>query len=301
MRGFSLLEILIAITLLAFITLGVINVTDNAVSTMERTSEINKNNLQIETALSRLEWDFSQIYSPLYFSTSFNLNQMTNQTPNNSGVNSVSPEYMNYIENLKNRFEQNQNFSGISQEGLPIPRFVSSSKETFEFFTSSNRRKIENSKQSHFAWVRYTLVTQEDEQKNENTNEKIPQNLKSFVRYFYADDPYSPERIDPDSDKIKGAILLKNVESLEFQYWEPTKKRWEDNLRSINGGENLIRGLKILISWYDDSGNKRQIEKVFRTLWPLVSPNDQTTTQPNSNNVNTNTNTPTENNNETSN
>jgi prepilin-type N-terminal cleavage/methylation domain-containing protein len=74
--GFTLLEILIAITLLAFITLGVVNITENAALTMERTGEINKNNLQAETAFSRFEWDFSQIYSPLYFSTIMNINNM---------------------------------------------------------------------------------------------------------------------------------------------------------------------------------------------------------------------------------
>jgi prepilin-type N-terminal cleavage/methylation domain-containing protein len=72
-RGFTLIEILIAITIMAFMTMGVVSITQNAADTMDRTTVLNKNNLQIETALSRFEWDFSQIYSPMYFSSVLNL------------------------------------------------------------------------------------------------------------------------------------------------------------------------------------------------------------------------------------
>jgi len=276
-KGFSLLEILIAITLLAFITLGVVNITDNAVVTMERTSDINKNNLQIETALSRLEWDFSQIYSPLYFSKPFTFTQNTSNNRENNNLTSnsnISQEYSNHLELLRNRFEQNQHFSGISADGLPIPRFYSPEKDVFEFFTSSNRRKFENSKQSHFAWVKYALVNQETDERIEKKENNIPPSLKSFIRYFYADDPYFEERLDSQDDKINGAILLKNVEELEFQFWNPGTKKWENSLRNIDQGEGLLRGLKLLITWYDDSGNKRKIEKIFRSLWPMVAPKD---------------------------
>ena len=78
--GFSLIEVLIAITLLAFITLGVVNITQDAFRNKERTTEFNSNTLLIETAMARIEWDITQIYSPLYFSTAMNLN--TNAVPN---------------------------------------------------------------------------------------------------------------------------------------------------------------------------------------------------------------------------
>jgi prepilin-type N-terminal cleavage/methylation domain-containing protein len=286
-QGFTLLEILIAISLLAFITLGVVNITDNAVMTMERTTEVNKNNLQAETAMSRFEWDFSQLYSPLFFSSQRNLAQLTNTTDPNANNNSNGNfEYQTYIEQIQLRFQNNEHFSGISKEGLPIPRFFSPEKDVFEFFTSSNRRKMENTKQSHFAWVRYSLVNQEPEEEKEQ-NPNIPKSLKSFVRYFYADDPYNNERIDIDGNKIKGAVLLKNVEQLQFQFWDPTKRKWETSLRSIIGGENILRGVKILLTWYDDSGNKRSLQRVFRPLWPMVAPKDPITpTIPSTNNTN---------------
>lgn len=276
--GFSLLEILIAITLLAFVSLGVVNITENAALTMDRTTEVNQNNLQIETAMGRFEWDFSQIYSPLYFSSVMNPNQNLSNDPsrNEEDLNNqqnFSPALQQYYEQLVARFERNEHFSAVSKEGFPIPRFYAPEKNVFEFFTSSNRRKFENTKQSHFAWVRYALANQEtlpDDQESPD----IPQNLKSLVRYFSAEDPYGDKRLDPEGSEVKGSVLLRNVESLEFQYWNYNTKKWETSLKSIPAGENLIRGVKILISWYDSQGHKRTASRIFRNHWPMVVPQD---------------------------
>lgn len=296
-RGFTLLEILIAITLLAFITIGIVSITDNAVETKDRTTEINKSNLQVETALSRFEWDFSQIYSPLFFSTVMNLNQNAAQM-GDGGANGdadggdvggttggttgapqggFNPALQQYYEMLVQRFERNEHFQAVSQEGLPIPRFYAPDKSTFEFFTSSNRRKVQNTRQSHFAWVRYALAPQEELPDGEE-NPAIPKNLKSFVRYFTADDPYSDKRINIDDvDRVKGAVLLRNVEALEFQYWDYNRRKWETSLRTIPNGENIVRGVKMIITFYDSSANKRTTTRIFRTNWPMVTPQDQPT------------------------
>lgn len=287
--GFTLIEILIAITLLAFVSLGVVNITENAALTMERTTEVNQNNLQIETALGRFEWDFSQIYSPLYFSTVLNPNQSVSprnpNDPNDENPDQLtqqanfSPALQQYYEQLVARFERNEHFSAVSKEGFPIPRFYAPEKNVFEFFTSSNRRKFENTKQSHFAWVRYALANQEALPDGEE-NPDIPQNLKSLVRYFSADDPYNDKRLDPEGSDLKGSVLLRNVESLEFQYWNYNTKKWETSLKSIPAGENLIRGVKVLITWYDSQGHKRTANRTFRSHWPMVAPQDPAQTTP---------------------
>ncbi len=274
-QGFTLIEILIAITLLAFITLGVVSVTENASLTMERTTEINKNNLQIETAMSRFEWDFSQIYSPLYFSTLMN----TSQSEAVAARTQPNPALQEYYQQLSTRFQLNEHFNSISKEGLPVPRFYAPEKDVFEFFTSSNRRKLENTKQSHFAWVRYSLGEAREKDPGEEENPDIPKSLKTLVRYFAADDPYDDKRIDiTDAARVKGAVLLENVESLEFQYWDYARKKWETSLKTINQGENIIRGVKILLTWYDSRGQKRSISRIFRNHWPMVVPQDQGTT-----------------------
>lgn len=287
-RGFTLLEILMAITILAFMTIGVISITQNSADTMERTTEVNKNNLQIETALSRFEWDFSQIYSPLYFSTVLNFGAQdldgdglddNSRRPMNQAAQ-ANPVLQEYYQRLVQRFEQNEHFSAVSKEGLPIPRFYSPEKNVFEFFTTSNRRKIENTKQSHFAWVRYSLGDP-IKRENEEPIPNLPPSLKTLVRYYTADDPYYEKRIDiEDVERVKAAVLLENVESLEFQFWDLQRRKWETNLRTIAGGENILRGVKVLITWYDSTGNKRTVERIYRNPWPLEVPQDMPAQNP---------------------
>jgi prepilin-type N-terminal cleavage/methylation domain-containing protein len=297
-RGFSLLEILIAVALLGILSLGVVNITEDAANTKDRTQEVNENNLQIETAMSRIEWDFLQIYSPLYFSSVMNMNpnaQMNTssstamsspppgQPPASSQVaaSQVNPYLQQYYEQLIQRFERNEHFRAVSREGLPIPRFYAPERDVLEFFTSSNRRKLENQKQSHFGWVRYSLAPQEPTEK-EDTNPNIPKSLRSLVRYYSADDPYSDKRLDiGDAEKIKPGVLLRNVEKLEFHYWDYQRRKWETSLRSIQDGESLIRGLKVIVTWYDNFGTKRVTTRIFRTHWPMVTPQDQLVPQAN--------------------
>ena len=217
-KGFTLLEILIAITILAFISLAVVNVTENAALTMERTTQTNENNLQIETALGRMDWDFTQIYSPLYFSTVMNLNPNLDQNgiPIQTGgtPNQTNPYIMQYQEQLMARFERNEHFKAVSKEGVPVPRFFNPEKSILEVFTTSNRRKIENQKQSHFAWVRYSL-TEQEQTPEEESNSNIPKNLKSLVRYFSADDPW-------DDKKYRANRAMRQVMkgSEDHEQWE---------------------------------------------------------------------------------
>lgn len=294
--GFTLIEILIAITLLAFISIGVISVTQNAANTMERTTESNKNNLQIETAMSRFEWDFSQIYSPMYFSQAMDLtpsqdtdgdglDDLTRQPVNAASMAAINQELMEFKQKLQARFDQSETFFGLSADSLPVPRFQSPEKTIFEFFTASNRRKLENTRQSHFAWVRYSLgepIAREATSNagGEDKTAQIPQGLKTLVRYFSADDPYDDKRINTDitsgtGKAVKASVLLENVESLEFQFWDYARKKWENNLKTIQNGETIIRGVKVLVTWYDSNGLKRTAERIFRNSWPMVIPNDK--------------------------
>lgn len=273
--GFTLIEILIAIFLLAFVSLGIVSITSDSQQTKERTINKDRDNLQIETALSRFEWDFSQIYSPLYFSQRLQLMGDPN------GQQQVTPEQQQVYEAINNRYIQMETFAFSNKDGVPVPRFHSEDKTSFEFFTTSNRRKIQNQKQSNYAWVLYKLVDtpvsqNDDEDDAQAANGgQITKTGKSFARFIQADDPYGDKRID--TDKLKAQILLNNVESVEFQFWNPSTLKFETNLQTIQGGLHLLRGVKLIISWYDKAGLKRSATKIFRPLWPSVVPQDQQT------------------------
>ena len=267
-EGLTLLEIMIAIVLLAFVMFGVIAIIDNSQNTKDRTIQLDRDNLQIETAMARIEWDFSQVWSPLYFSQKFT---GTLDPTTNPGVEEVAYLYENHP-----RFRQ------PSKEGLPIPKFLLREKNEIIFLTTSNRRKLEDQKQSHFMWVRYYVgeSTIEETTVGAGSEEKT---VKSLMRQVFPDDPWAKEELTIDT--TRSAVLLENIENLEFLFWNKATKKWESNLATIVDGEALWRGMQVNLTWLDSKGLERKTSRWLRPLWPSVIPQDPATpgqpTQPN--------------------
>ncbi len=247
-KGFTLFEVMIAITILAFIMVSVISVTETSQTTADRVIGEDRELLQIETAMSRFEWDFSQIYSPLYFS---------HKTDPSGFTEEQIPAY----EQLIQHYQGNERFSGISYEGIPIPIINSDEKNEVIFLTMSNRRKMQNIKNSHFAWVKYSLKSPE-----ENTEEE-GQNL---IREFVTKDIFSKEEIDWDD--VKDQILLRKVNKLEIEFWDKKSKKWNSNLRAVADGKSLLRGVKLKITYLNPDNNEVYSERIFRPLFPSFEP-----------------------------
>lgn len=253
-EGLTLLEIMISIVLLSFVMLGVVAIIDNSQNTKDRTVQFDRDNLQIETAMARMEWDFSQIWSPLYYSRKFQGNL---DPQNNPGIEEVSYLYDNH-----------PRFRGPSQEGLPIPRFQMREKSDLVFLTTSNRRKLEDQRQSHFMWVRYYLddITIEADGAGEERS------TKALLRQTFSDDPWAKEELA--FENTRSATLLENVESLEFAFWSPATRKWETNILSVVDGDSLLRGVQVTIKWKDTNQNERETVRWLRPYWPSVIPQD---------------------------
>jgi hypothetical protein len=249
-KGLTLLEIMISIVLLAFVMLGVVAIIDNSQNTKDRVIIQDRDNLQVETAISRMMVDLSQIWSPLYFSQRF----MGNLDPN------INPG----IEEVRYLYEGHPRLRGPSRDGVPIPFFQLRAKDDFIFLTSSHRRRLENQAQSHFVWIRYFIG--ESQVLDESSGQVLPS--PSLLRQVFPDDPWAKEELPLDS--TRSSVLLENVQSLEFKFWNITSRRWEDNLRSIQDGESLIRGVRITLKWKDSTGLERETVRFFRPLWPAV-------------------------------
>ena len=257
--GLSLLEILIAIAILAFVMIGVVSIIDNSQNTKDRTVQLDRDNLQIETAMARLEWDFSQIWSPLYFSKRFSGNL---DPQNNPGIEEVA-----YL------YEGHPRFRMPSKEGLPIPKFFLREKNDLLFLTTANRRKLENQRQSHFMWVRYYLgdvVVQDDK-----VGAGEERTVKALLRQTFIDDPWAKEDI-PIED-TRSSVVLENVEKLEFALWDPKTKKWTENTQAITDGESLWRGLQVTVTWKDSAELERTTVRWFRPQWSAPVPQDPDT------------------------
>lgn len=263
-RGFSLLEVLIAITILSFITLAIIAFTDSSIDKSISVTAEDLEYLQVETAMSRLEWDVSQAYSPLYFDIPMNPQGLTEQ------------EGQIYNQ-LADYYQGSANFTMLSYNGLPIPLLRRLEKSSFIFLTTSNRRKIKNAKQSNFAWVKYELQsTPEEDSENPpiGTSFKAPAPIGSsiLVRKMFTSNIYGREEIEWDI--IKSQVLMRKVISLVFEFWNPRTRKWTENLDTISSGSNILHALRVTMKYYDPDNIETTTVRIFRTLFPAFDPED---------------------------
>ena len=243
---------MIAITILSFIMLSIVTITDGSQQTKDRVISEDRHRLQLETAMSRFEWDFSQIYSPLYFS-----HKMKPQER-------MSEEQIAAYEFFIDSYSSNNRFKFPSYDGLPVPSFELRDKNTFTFLTTANRRKLKNIKQSHFAWVNYSL---ENDESNEAEKGRFMLVRRAITHNIFDKD-------ELDWSKTKPQILLRSVESLKIELWNSKTKKWVDNINTIKNGQHLIRGVKLTMEWLDKDQIPRVITRVFRPNFPEFSPED---------------------------
>jgi len=246
--GMSLIEILIAITLLAFIGLGTITMMDNSFQIKESVLKEDNESLQVEAAMSRFEKDFSQIYSPLFYSR-----KKVAGINTKLGISQVD----------ERKYSGNRRFVFEDQYGHPVPRIFNPDAKTIEFFTSSNRRKMENIKQSDYAWARYTLVPSAPDPKETNPKRT---GLYDFVRAYSADNPYSDD--DRDLEDIKHFKLLTHVSKLKFYFWDPVKLKFVESLREVQGMAHLLWAIQVELTWIDSAGISNTTKRTFRSIWP---------------------------------
>ncbi|MBC74455.1 MAG: hypothetical protein CME64_00410 [Halobacteriovoraceae bacterium] len=253
-KGFTLLEVMIGLAILSFIMIGVITITDSSQETAIRVTSEDRARLQVETALSRLEWDISQAYSPLYFSHAME-------------PTGLSEQQGQAYNRLISRYSVNNRFAFPSYEALPVPINNLEEKTTLTLFTSSNRRKFRNTKQSHFAWVRYELVSQEEVARpDEEPLDGEESESLVLIRKFVADDVFNPEEIVWED--VKSQVLLRNVDKLVFELWNPKTRKWTDNIATIKDGRHRIHGVKLTLDWIDTDGIVRQFIRIYRPMFP---------------------------------
>jgi prepilin-type N-terminal cleavage/methylation domain-containing protein len=277
--GFTLLEVLIAATILAIMGLSIVTITNNSSDNKEKITAEDKEVLQLEMAFSIIEQDFSQIYSPLLFAI---------REKRNPAIDQNSP--------YENTYQGNERFAFATELGHPVPIYKFTSEGSlFEFFTSSNRRRMEGSKESNYAWVRYYLdAPKNDDEDSDNSvinsksnSNSTAQETFSLYRAFSAKDPYAPERAS--LDKVKHYTLLEKITKWEWLFWSPKEKKFVDNINNIPNGIHNLKAIKIKMSWVDLQGSINDEERIFYRLWPepqelktLLSPSPNSANSPSS-------------------
>ncbi len=247
-RGFTLVEILIAITILSFLMISVYTIIDNNIKTKESVVSEDREFLQVHTALYRMDQDISQMYSPFYYSWS----QIKKQNQNSSGFGGYSSNPA-----ANNRFVPSQLFPKVNYKNQPVPTVLQEEKTSLSFMTMANRRFLEGQKQSRFAWVEYFL---ESDQRSDPPAPFI------LMRRQVSENIFDPRL---DLAQYKAQILLRGVKELKYEFWSRKDIKWVDSIRLLpeNEREN-IRGVKVTLVFVDSAGNERTTQRVFRPLWP---------------------------------
>lgn len=239
---------MIAITILSFISYLTYAMVDANVETKDKVTKEDKQIVQGLTAIARIETDFSQIYSPLFYANK--------STPTaSSGASSYQTEAIN------------SNFDGTVTNGNLIPQIKSEDKSTFIFLSTSNRRKYADSKESRLSWIKYSLVRMENN--TQDSDDKTNEGLFNLVRQSLSGDLYNP---DLKWDEVREVVMLSRVKELEFSFWNERSKKYTTSITELNELRNSLRSIQVKLIYLDDIGNEQKITKVFRVLYPYFNP-----------------------------
>lgn len=243
--GFSLVEILIATTILSFMMAGLYTMVDQNAKTTKTVTTEDRDFLSGYVAINKIEEDLSLIYSPLYYAA--------RKRPQPDGQS--QGEVKDYTP---------PQFPFPTIVDVPAPQLESVDKSTLIFFNASNRRKYEDQKQSKYQWIKYSLRAKE---KNDaETESDIETGDFQLIRQVINEAIYKP---DLDWDGARPQVMLDNVKEFQIEYWDPKRKKFVESLRELDVDDRLApKGFSVSISWYDRSGIEQKGFKTIRPLWP---------------------------------
>ncbi|MDC1174001.1 prepilin-type N-terminal cleavage/methylation domain-containing protein [Bacteriovoracaceae bacterium] len=245
--GFTLIEIMIALVLMSFISIAIFTITTNNLDTKDMVVDEDRAFFQSYGAFDRMNRDLEQLWSPYYYDA--------------PKTNTKTEDRDQYSEDLPaNDFIVRESFQFATTKNHPVPNLKLEDKTTIQFLTSSHQRRIEGQKESVFAWVEYSLENYEGDKEAF----KATQVLK---RKIIATDIY---KADLDWDKIKGQVLLKGIKELKYEFWSPKLEKWIDDMRQLAPLQKFAPlAIKMTIKWIDSNEVEKSSIRVFRPLWPF--------------------------------
>lgn len=252
-QGFTLIEVIIAITVLSFISFSTYQMIDNSSNAKENVTKEDQQIIQTLTVVGRIDSDISQIYNPLFSSSK--------ATPGAANANNPYAS--------EEASTPNGSFDGKTKSGALIPQFKSEDKSSIIFFTQANRRKMADTKESRFLWVRYGVQPKTIDQDEASFGEESKNTAQyELIRQIIPTDIYNPSL---DWTKAKVQVVLENVKSVEFLFWDERTKKFTNSIQELNENKNLIRSIKMDLVWINDDNNEQKIEKIFRVLNPYFN------------------------------
>ncbi|PIK15298.1 prepilin-type N-terminal cleavage/methylation domain-containing protein [Halobacteriovorax sp. JY17] len=255
--GFTLIEVLVAITILSMLMATMYTIVNDSTESKDQIIAEDRDALQLVTALDRMEQDFAQFYSPLYFSAKYSpknadQNQQFGDIEKNDSQKQIDPLAS---------YEASERYPAISTSGNIVPKIENESKTELSFLTTANRRILEDSKQSRYAWVKYALrsSTKDDYEKKEGADYELTRAIETENIY----------KKDFNWENVKEYPLLRGIKSFQFLFWNSKTEKFVDKLDLLSTDKETPRLVKILMVWINSDNNEVKIERTFRPLSPF--------------------------------
>lgn len=256
-RGFTLIEVLLAITVLSLLMVYVFSMVDSSTTTKETIVAEDREFVQILTAFDRLEMDISQIFSPLYFT----IEEITRTTP---GLG-IASELLQNSQDPDKRYRPTEQFPRLSHKYQPIPIVENENPTSLIFMTASNRRKALDIPESRYTWVAYNLRSPEQDDNDLFAGENTRENTQNLVRATVASNPYDD---DIDWSEHREHVLLKGVKDFKFEFWNQATQRFVSLTREDPLDPLSPRLIRVSFTWVSPNGDEIDFLKSFRPLWP---------------------------------
>ncbi len=247
--GFTLIEVLIAITILAFLMVGIYTIVSNSIATKDRVLTEDKSFVQVMRALDRIQADVAQLWSPLYAHAKYNA------TVERELAQQEQREF------IPSKFKATERFPFETVTGKAAPAVTSEEKSEIIFFTAANRRKLQDSKQSRYAWVKHSLRKKDSVVTSEDT---VPSGDFEWIRTIQNTDLWESRF---NFDESAPQVLLRSVKNLEFFFWDQRSEKFVDRLND-SSEKDVLKILKIKVTWVDSDGIDQVFERVMKPLWP---------------------------------
>ena len=232
---------------MAFVAISAYTLISDGSAVKDRITADDREFLRVHTALGRIERDLLQIYSPLYYS--FREEAQTEGRGQNTAPRPRRPRI---------RPHTTRSFPSATHDGRRIPIVSNMEKGHLTFFTASNRRKVQDNKESRYQWVSYSLENNPDTEKRADS---------LVMRYSKPLDPYPEDVLQ--NEGFTAQRVLANVSSLQFLFWDTGRKDFVERSSDVAQDVHLVRAVKVLLTWVAPSGEERIFERVFRPLFPF--------------------------------
>lgn len=250
-RGFTLIEVIVSIMILSFTTISIYSIVDNNVKIRDSMIKDDRQFFSVKSALRRINLDLSRIYSPLYFQA-----KRLNRNASAGGFGAQANNNNN--PSTTATFRATDSFPVITELNRPVPK-IEHEDSFLAFLSTSNIRFYEGLKQGSLAWISYELKS------NEKQGEERAFNL---IRKFTATNIYQ-DKID--WEKQREQILLENVRSMEWTFWDRDRKKWVESLKDLPLDDRFtLRGVRLVLKWGPPEQKEPFEEvRVYRPLYPF--------------------------------